>query len=181
MYTESLERKRSCLKSLPLIEVFDIDFSFSLPHFLTCRSISLLVNICKVDNDLPHVSALSNWVSTGNGSFIFCNRRLEILVADMIFDEIFTARSLVCLFLSPWASFSWTGKDYIINLRNTVYHCVKSVQIRYFFCSVFSHIRTEYGKIRTRKNTVFGHFSRSVQIIRFKAEKKSPSVKPMQN
>ena len=66
--------------------------------------------------------------------------------------------------LSPRASFSWTGKDYIINLRNPVYHCVKSVQIRCFFCSVFSHIRTEYGKIRTRKNTVFGHFSRSVQI-----------------
>ena len=99
MYTESLERKRSCLKSLPLTEVFDIDFPFSLPHFLTCRSISLLVNIGKVDRNLPHVSALSNWVSTGNGSFIFCNRRLEILVADMIFDEIFTARSLVCLCL----------------------------------------------------------------------------------
>ena len=59
MYTESLERKRSCLKSLPLTEVFDIDFPFSLPHFLTCRSISLLVNIGKVDNDLPHVSVLS--------------------------------------------------------------------------------------------------------------------------
>ena len=42
---ESLERKRSRLKSLPLTEVFDIDFPFSLPHFFTCRSISLLVNI----------------------------------------------------------------------------------------------------------------------------------------
>ena len=31
---ESLERKRSSLKSLPLTEVFDIDFPFSLPHFL---------------------------------------------------------------------------------------------------------------------------------------------------
>ena len=48
-------------------------------------------------------------------------------------------------------------------------HCVKSVQIRRFFWSVFSRIRTEYGeirrslriqpecgKIRTRKTSVFG-------------------------
>ena len=33
-------------------------------------------------------------------------------------------------------------------------HCVKSVQVRKFFCSVFS-------RIRTRKNSVFGHFSHS--------------------
>ena len=53
-------------------------------------------------------------------------------------------------------------------------HYVKSVQIRIFFWSVFSHIRTKWGeirsissylvridKIRTRKSSVFGHFSRS--------------------
>ena len=44
-------------------------------------------------------------------------------------------------------------------------HCVKSVQIRSVFWSVFPCIRTEYGdllrKIRTRKNSVFGHFSHS--------------------
>ena len=53
--------------------------------------------------------------------------------------------------------------------------CVKSVQIRSFFWSVFSRIRTEYGEmyslflgiqskcreIETRKNSAFGHFSRS--------------------
>ena len=39
--------------------------------------------------------------------------------------------------------------------------CVKSVQIWSFFWSVFSHIRTEYEKIRNRKNSVFGHFSHS--------------------
>ena len=49
-------------------------------------------------------------------------------------------------------------------------HCVKSVQIRNFFWSVFSafglnterhevflHIQSECGKIRTRNNSVFGH------------------------
>ena len=50
-------------------------------------------------------------------------------------------------------------------------HCLKSVKIRSYFWSVFSRIRTEYGeileyaekcgKIRTRNNSVFGHFSRS--------------------
>ena len=39
---------------------------------------------------------------------------------------------------------------------------MKCVQIRSFFWSVFSHIRTEYGKIRTIKNSIFGHFSRSI-------------------
>ena len=53
-------------------------------------------------------------------------------------------------------------------------HWVKCVQKRSFFSSVFSRIRTEYGvslciqsecgKIRTRKNSVFGHFSRSVRL-----------------
>ena len=43
------------------------------------------------------------------------------------------------------------------------FHCVKSVQIRSFFWSVFSCIRTEYRKIRTRNNSVFRHFSRSVR------------------
>ena len=51
-------------------------------------------------------------------------------------------------------------------------HCVKSVQIRSFFWSVFSCIQSEYRKIRTRKNSVFGRFLRSgilrtVSIIDF--------------
>ena len=43
-------------------------------------------------------------------------------------------------------------------------HSVKSVQIRSFFWSVFPCIQSEYSKIRTRKNSVFGHFSRSESI-----------------
>ena len=110
MYTESLERKRSCLKSFLLTEIFDIDFPFSLPYFFTYRSVSLLVNIAKVDNDFPHVSAISNRVSTGNGRLIFFNRRLEILVGDMIFDEICTAHSPVCLCLIALGLFFMNGK-----------------------------------------------------------------------
>ena len=40
--------------------------------------------------------------------------------------------------------------------------CAKSVQIRSFFCSIFSRIQLKYGKIQTRKNFVFAHFSRIV-------------------
>ena len=53
-------------------------------------------------------------------------------------------------------------KDKLINMTMIKYHCVKCVQIRSFFWSVFSRIQSECGKIRTRKNFVFGHFSRSV-------------------
>ena len=62
------------------------------------------------------------------------------------------------------------------NLQNTS-HCVKSVQILSFFWSVFSciqanmgiyavnfRIQPEYRKIRTRRNSVFAHFSRSVRV-----------------
>ena len=37
---------------------------------------------------------------------------------------------------------------------------MKSVQIRSFLWSVFSCARAEYSKKRTRKNSLFGHFSR---------------------
>ena len=53
---------------------------------------------------------------------------------------------------------------------NKLLHCVKSVQIWSYFWSVFSCIRTEYRKIRTRNNSVFGHFSRSAippEIVSF--------------
>ena len=40
-------------------------------------------------------------------------------------------------------------------------HCVECVQIRSYFWSVFSCIRTEYRKTQTRNNSVFGNFSRS--------------------
>ena len=44
-----------------------------------------------------------------------------------------------------------------------IYHCsLKSVQIRSFLWSVFSSIQSKYRKIRTSKNSAFGHFSHSV-------------------
>ena len=49
-----------------------------------------------------------------------------------------------------------------VSFENPFYlHCVKSVQIRSYFWSVFSCIRAKYRKKRTRNNSVYGHFSRS--------------------
>ena len=42
---------------------------------------------------------------------------------------------------------------------------MECVQIRSYFWSVFSCIRTEYRKIRTRINSVFGHFTRSFGLL----------------
>ena len=46
------------------------------------------------------------------------------------------------------------------NLLNKI-HCVKSVQIRSLFWSLFSRIQSECSKIRTGKSSTFGHFSQS--------------------
>ena len=46
-----------------------------------------------------------------------------------------------------------TGFDYF-----EITHCVKSVQIRCFFWSVFSCIQSEYRKIRTRKTSYMDTF-----------------------
>ena len=53
------------------------------------------------------------------------------------------------------------------------FHCVESFQIKKFFWSVFSCVLTEYGKIRTRKNSVFEQFSHSVHPYISDSEMKS--------
>ena len=44
---------------------------------------------------------------------------------------------------------------------------MKSVHIRNYFWSIFSCIQSEYREIRTRNNSVFGHFSRSAVIVEY--------------
>ena len=46
-------------------------------------------------------------------------------------------------------------------------HCVKCVQVWSYFWSVFPCIQSGYRKIRTRNNSVFGNFSRSVNYALF--------------
>ena len=50
--------------------------------------------------------------------------------------------------------FSSKHKTFVIT------HCVKSVQIRSYFWSVFSCIQSEYREIQTINNSMFGHFLR---------------------
>ena len=64
---------------------------------------------------------------------------------------------------------SYSRIRYISYLR--FHHCMKSVQIRCFFWCAFSCIRTEYlrnqseyKKIQTRKNSLYGQFSHSACI-----------------
>ena len=45
-------------------------------------------------------------------------------------------------------------------------YCVKSVQVQVFFWSLFTHIQSICGKIRARKNSVVGEFSRN-ESLRF--------------
>ena len=50
--------------------------------------------------------------------------------------------------------------------------CVKIVQILRFFWSVFSCIQPEYRKIRTIKNSIYGHFPRSEYLAKIEEKTK---------
>ena len=80
------------------------------------------------------------------------------VVVALAFDILFTNWNEILNSL-----FVTAGKDF-------PFHCVKSVQIRSFFWSVFSCIRTEYSKKRTRKNSLLGNFSRSVRVQGYTTE-----------
>ena len=54
--------------------------------------------------------------------------------------------------------FAWSVYFRLTHFMQLV-NCVKSFQIRRFCWSIFCCIQSEYSKIRTRKNSVFGHFS----------------------
>ena len=83
--------------------------------------------------------------------FIHCHVRLPIIKFKSLFI-VFRANSDLKLNIC-------TSSDYFM-------HCMKSVQIRRFFWS-------EYRKIRNRKNSVFGHFSRSANVqLKIKCQKK---------
>ena len=89
----------------------------------------------------------------------------------------FNLCSLLNLFTSTYfwnqlllLSFNYYSIDALLKDHPTCYikfHCVKSVQIRSFFWSVLNRrIQSKYSKTRTRKNLVFGQFSRRFWILR---------------
>ena len=58
---------------------------------------------------------------------------------------------------------TWSNHDDMLGSFTTW----KVSKKRSFFWSLFSHIQSEYGKIRTRKNSVFGYFSNSVSFMKY--------------
>ena len=91
------------------------------------------------NNDKSYVS-LQKWCSSWQGklSFIKFIRSYVKVFEKLHFNKINDSLA-ACL------------SDVMTDFRRNHYtkHCVKGVQIRSFFWSVFSRIRTEYGKIRS--------------------------------
>ena len=70
-------------------------------------------------------------------------------------------------FLSFFTSFVYIYTKEILRfsavffMKKKMLHCVKRVQIGSYFWFIFSCIQSEYRKIRTRNNCLFGDFPRS--------------------
>ena len=104
-------------------------------------------------------------------NFIFCavvisspahNSREDSIKEPLIFESTSVTMKLSAKY---WRLFIyWLLCSISIS---SALHCVKRVQIWSFFWSMLSCIRTEYKKIRTRKNSAFGHFPRSVSLYNY--------------
>ena len=102
------------------------------------REVTLLVGVSN------HIRTWLHWIKSWVEP-LFCLRVLFLLETTLK-AHIKIPQYMISIFRS-WSS--W---------------CVKSVQIRSYFWSLFSCIQSEYRKIRTRNNSVFWHFSRSLLV-----------------
>ena len=83
---------------------------------------------------------------------------LPILLVKLAFNlSVFLF--IVFLYLQ-FLAFSFSVLCFGFNVISTLH---EKYPIRSYLWSVFSCIRTEYRKIQTRNNSVFGHFSRSAK------------------
>ena len=106
-------------------------------------------NLRKKDPDCGHL-----WVKylTWNGALkSFQTKKTDILSLGAFLSRVVGEWLSKCT-SSKKTPLPWKIPGHAPDI--TIRHWVKSVQIRCFFCS-------ECGKIRTRKNSIFGHFSRS--------------------
>ena len=105
---------------------------------------------------------------------------LQQFLFSLVYSNIFYQTKL--FFSSSYTLTAWSMLEQSFQwLTCCIYmgkhHCEKSVQIRSYFWYLFSCIRTEYGeilrispfqsecgKIPTRNNSLFGHFSRSARV-----------------
>ena len=111
-------------------------------------------NVFKVNNKNPRTTSLIYVKRRRQGRLM---TKTSAMIEVPIIEWLEFNASTLIKYLLPHKSFS-------------IAHCVKSVQIRSYFWSVFSciwieyvnlRIQSEYRKIWTRNNCVFGHFSRS--------------------
>ena len=77
-----------------------------------------------------------------------------------------------------WSFANYRSDFPLIFLESPAENCVKSVQIRSFLWSLLSCIQSEYRKIWTRKNSVYGHFSHSgvLSTNSCKSESSTPAL-----
>ena len=118
---------------------------------------------------LIHISIhISIHIFTVNHKVLLCPFCLLLLLITIFPCEISEGISFydslpvpvllfICAPLLVWPFALFEESDCNITFTSKINHCVKSVQIRSLFWSVFSRIRTEYG---TEYLSVFGHFSR---------------------
>ena len=88
----------------------------------------------KLQNVLPKITLVTIYKA-----FLWSRLDYEDILYDQVLNNIFHDRLESIHF---YACLAITGA-----IRGTHIHCVKSVQLRSFFWSVFSCIRTEYGEI----------------------------------
>ena len=84
------------------------------------------------------------------------NRLIRFSFLSYLQNQFFFNSAFFCTVMMFIWSIKWNSHK-----ESLAIHCIKSVEIRSYFCYIFFCIWTEYRKIRTRKNFVFGHFSRS--------------------
>ena len=85
---------------------------------------------------------------------------LSFFIKQVVFEVALNQR-----FSRLWWTVHQKWIAYRVAVRFVTTHCMKSVQIRSFVWSVFSGIQSECGKIRTKKNSVFGQFFRSDKCL----------------
>ena len=89
---------------------------------------------------------------------------LPMLFCYTILEESERSEAFVSVPQEKFANFT------LFELGNSIFHCVKSVQICSCFQSVISCIHSENRKIRTRNKYIFGHlqFLQYLQFLEFK-------------
>ena len=148
--------EKHCVKSVRIR-------SFSAPYFPAFRpnterySTSLRIQSECLENTDQKISKY--------GHFSRSERVYEMVLHQVILSRVGRKKIAKKRLTTSWV---FTNLFRLIRITCSYSHCVKSVQIRSFFWSVFSCIRAEYRKILTRKYSVLGHFSRSVGLSNLK-------------